>query len=416
MKPVLSPQQAMELDRRTQAAGVAAAALMERAGRSRRTGRRGGLRWRLRASSRGRLRQGQQRRGRLRRREAPGAARDAGARRLDGDGRCAQRAGVDERALACGRCAFRRRRSRSPSLARELARADVAIDAVFGTGFRGVPEDEWASAIEVVERVTGSRGGGGHPVRGRRSHGNGGRRSRVGGRHRHLRCCEARRRLAPRGRACGHGCAWSTSDSSRRRCRRDVILVEPSDVAAVIPHRALESHKRASGVVVVVAGSRDMTGAPALIARAAARVGAGLVVVAVPAAVLPAVQATMTEAVFLGLPETDQGTVADDALEPALAALERADALAVGPGLTQHAETAGFVRDARAREPRAGGAGRRRPQRVHREGRGDRGSQGRRRPHAASGRVRTTDRAELARGGSGPRRARPCGWRRTLVR
>ena len=33
------------------------------------------------------------------------------------------------------------------TLDRELARADVAVDAVFGTGFRGVPEDEWADAI-----------------------------------------------------------------------------------------------------------------------------------------------------------------------------------------------------------------------------------------------------------------------------
>ncbi|MBI2238365.1 MAG: NAD(P)H-hydrate epimerase, partial [Actinobacteria bacterium] len=33
-------------------------------------------------------------------------------------------------------------------LARELARADVAVDAIFGTGFRGVPEDDFAAAIE----------------------------------------------------------------------------------------------------------------------------------------------------------------------------------------------------------------------------------------------------------------------------
>ena len=33
------------------------------------------------------------------------------------------------------------------SLDRELRRADIAIDALFGTGFRGIPEDEWADAI-----------------------------------------------------------------------------------------------------------------------------------------------------------------------------------------------------------------------------------------------------------------------------
>src|SRR5437899_2837198 len=35
-------------------------------------------------------------------------------------------------------------------LRRELARADVAVDAIFGTGFRGIPEDEWATAIACL--------------------------------------------------------------------------------------------------------------------------------------------------------------------------------------------------------------------------------------------------------------------------
>jgi NAD(P)H-hydrate epimerase len=36
------------------------------------------------------------------------------------------------------------------TLERELARADVAVDAIFGTGFRGIPEDEWAEAIMAL--------------------------------------------------------------------------------------------------------------------------------------------------------------------------------------------------------------------------------------------------------------------------
>src|SRR5439155_4402508 len=35
-------------------------------------------------------------------------------------------------------------------LERELARADVAIDAIFGTGFRGTPEDDFALAIDEL--------------------------------------------------------------------------------------------------------------------------------------------------------------------------------------------------------------------------------------------------------------------------
>jgi hydroxyethylthiazole kinase-like uncharacterized protein yjeF len=74
-------------------------------------------------------------------------------------------------------------------------------------------------------------------------------------------------------------------------------------------------------------------------------VGAGLLVVAVPSSILEVVQGSSTESVFLPLAETDRGTVAPDALPAVLEALERADALAIGPGLTRDEETAGFVRE-----------------------------------------------------------------------
>ena len=46
----------------------------------------------------------------------------------------------------------------------------------------------------------------------------------------------------------------------------DAWLVERADAAALVPVRAPDAHKRSTGVVLVVAGSRDMTGAPVLAA------------------------------------------------------------------------------------------------------------------------------------------------------
>ena len=92
--------------------------------------------------------------------------------------------------------------------------------------------------------------------------------------------------------------------------RADAFLMEPADVAAVLPERDIDTHKRATGVLVVVAGSRDMTGAAHLVAEAAGRIGAGLVQVAVPAGILPVVQAGLVETTFLPLPETSEGSVA----------------------------------------------------------------------------------------------------------
>jgi hydroxyethylthiazole kinase-like uncharacterized protein yjeF len=131
----------------------------------------------------------------------------------------------------------------------------------------------------------------------------------------------------------------------------DAYVTEPGDVVRSIPQRAVDSHKRESGVLLVVAGSRGMTGAPALIASAAARIGAGLVIVAAPTGAIQVVQGASRESVFLPLPETPEGTVAAAALEPVLEALDRAHALAIGPGLTAQAETAGFVRALVAASP-----------------------------------------------------------------
>ena len=112
----------------------------------------------------------------------------------------------------------------------------------------------------------------------------------------------------------------------------------------VLPEREIDTHKRATGVLVVVAGSRRMTGAARLVATSAGRIGAGLVQVAVPEGILPIVQAGLVETTFLPLPETPAGTVAMSALGPLLELLDGADALAIGPGLSTHDETADLVR------------------------------------------------------------------------
>ena len=76
-------------------------------------------------------------------------------------------------------------------------------------------------------------------------------------------------------------------------------MTDPDDVDDVLPEREIDTHKRASGVLVVVAGSRRMTGAARLVATSAGRIGAGLVQVAVPEGILPIVQAGLVETTFL---------------------------------------------------------------------------------------------------------------------
>jgi NAD(P)H-hydrate epimerase len=343
VKPVITPDEAAALDRGTQAAGTTAEVLMERAGRAvaraavdlvggvygRRAvvvcgkGNNGGdglvaarhlARWGMRVA--------------VVAVENTDALREPAAVNL---GRLAE-VGVPVRGWS------------SATLAHELARADVAIDAIFGTGFRGFPEDEWADsidglnagrvpivAVDIPSGVNGATGA----VEG-------------AGVHAELTVTFGAAKvgvallpgaeLAGAVRVVDIGFAEGLVGAS-------AFLVEPSDVAAWMPVRPVDTHKRATGVLVVVAGSRGMTGAPALVAEAAGRIGAGLVTVAAPAEILPTIQSHLTEATFLPLPATERGSVAREGLAPVLELLGRAHALAVGPGLTTDEDTAGFVRD-----------------------------------------------------------------------
>src|SRR5260370_39817245 len=101
----------------------------------------------------------------------------------------------------------------------------------------------------------------------------------------------------------------------------------------VLPPRALDGNKGNFGRVLVVAGSRGMSGAAVLCASAALRGGAGLVKLAVPEGIQPLVAAANPCYLTAALPQDDRGQLADRA-EGELFALAGAHAvLALGPGL-----------------------------------------------------------------------------------
>jgi hydroxyethylthiazole kinase-like uncharacterized protein yjeF len=103
-------------------------------------------------------------------------------------------------------------------------------------------------------------------------------------------------------------------------------------VLAAVPHREPGSTKFSSGNVFVIGGSSGLTGAPTMSALAAMRAGAGYVTVAAPAELEATFSVRLLEAMMVGLP-SEQGSLSAGALEPALRAIERADAVVLGPGL-----------------------------------------------------------------------------------
>jgi NAD(P)H-hydrate epimerase len=126
--------------------------------------------------------------------------------------------------------------------------------------------------------------------------------------------------------------------------KSDLLLIEAEDALAHLPVRAPDDHKRRSGVVLVVAGSKRMTGAPRLVARGAYRAGAGLVTVAVPSGILAVVQAGLSEATFLPLMQTSAGSISLSAWEELRTRIRRFHAVAIGPGLSTDDSTPELVR------------------------------------------------------------------------
>lgn len=104
--------------------------------------------------------------------------------------------------------------------------------------------------------------------------------------------------------------------------------------------------KRSRGQVLVVGGALRSPGAAMLAGRAALRVGAGRLTLAVGASVAPQVAVAVPESGVVPLPETSSGSVRGTGITEAASDLAGADAVLLGPGLDDAAETARMLRRA----------------------------------------------------------------------
>jgi ADP-dependent NAD(P)H-hydrate dehydratase / NAD(P)H-hydrate epimerase len=131
----------------------------------------------------------------------------------------------------------------------------------------------------------------------------------------------------------------------------DELLAAPQAVA--LPERPADGHKGTFGTVVVVAGSRGLTGAAYLSSVASVRAGAGRVRLLVAEGVYSILAVKCTEVMATPLAEDAPGVLGAAALEEAVALLDSATAGVVGPGLGAAPATRDLVRDlvARCRRP-----------------------------------------------------------------
>ena len=111
-------------------------------------------------------------------------------------------------------------------------------------------------------------------------------------------------------------------------------LITPDWVRTALPRRPMDAHKGTFGRALVVAGSVNYVGAAYLACQGAARVGAGLVTLALLRSLQPILAAKLTEATYLPLPEED-GVLSPAASEVLLSETPGHQAMLVGCGLGQ---------------------------------------------------------------------------------
>jgi len=134
-------------------------------------------------------------------------------------------------------------------------------------------------------------------------------------------------------------------DSALAQTAPSLWLAEEGDVRRAYPPREPGAHKGTFGHVLVAAGSVGKTGAAILASTAALVSGAGLVTAATPAPAQPLVAHGRPELMTEPLPVTAAGALDPEASERMAALARTRDALVLGPGLGQEAAARDFVRE-----------------------------------------------------------------------
>lgn len=102
-----------------------------------------------------------------------------------------------------------------------------------------------------------------------------------------------------------------------------------------LPPRDRTGHKGSYGKVLIIAGSRGMSGAAALSGLGALRGGAGLVYMATAESLVPIIAAIEPSYLTISLPEDAEGRISIGAQRVLAPRLTEFDAIAVGSGLGQ---------------------------------------------------------------------------------
>ncbi|MEA1940341.1 MAG: NAD(P)H-hydrate epimerase, partial [Candidatus Caldatribacteriota bacterium] len=123
-----------------------------------------------------------------------------------------------------------------------------------------------------------------------------------------------------------------------------VNLISKEIVKLLLPYRSPYAHKGSFGKVLMIAGSAGMTGAAFLASEAAIKSGTGLVVLGIPKSLNAIMEMKLTEVMTLPLAETKEQSLDEKAGDMILKLMKDFSVLGIGPGVSRKIETQKLIK------------------------------------------------------------------------
>ncbi len=121
-------------------------------------------------------------------------------------------------------------------------------------------------------------------------------------------------------------------------------MITSDGIARMLVRRSPNVHKGDCGKVLMIAGSKGLTGAAALASNATVRAGAGLVTLGIAESLHDLMEIKLTEVMTKALPEVVAGILGQGAIGDVQELSLKNDVVAMGPGMGRHIDTLDAMR------------------------------------------------------------------------
>ncbi|MBR6338067.1 MAG: NAD(P)H-hydrate dehydratase [Ruminococcus sp.] len=216
--------------------------------------------------------------------------------------------------------------------AAEIFGADIVVDCIFGTGFKGALREDARLLFSAIEQSPAYKIACDIPSGCNADTGLCDELSVRADMTVTFHKAKVGMALEPTKSRCGEIAVYDIGIKEEYK-NLPFLTFEPDErqLRQLLPSRSPGAHKGDFGRLLIIAGSENYYGAAAMAANAALRCGVGIVQLAAPKSVISALAGSMYECTFLPYEQGDEPQVLDDAIKSASAVL-----IGCGMGVSDH--------------------------------------------------------------------------------